>query len=344
MVALGLVFEAPELAYELKAIARDNIPCFWRRTKATLPHREHVAKVIAFVGRILIVAGVAGERVAEVKVNDLDVRIQECSDAKVTKATLEAGDAATSARTAHDEADAVKGLANEARTDAKDALSKARAAQRELERAESDASKAQTAAANALGIATDASAKAGKAEASLGKVEERAKTADIAASNALTIVGAVRQEAASLESELAQLRQQAADRVLDEYQQEQVGLKVQLFLGTRYELAVSDMPEAEHLLVEIDAAVSSAGWIYSVSENNAFRFIKKLHSGKEIEQISGVRGVQIGLSSALWVRLKPAADALAKVLNAEGIKASVTKLGDDAPSPNNIHIMVGSKP
>lgn len=96
MVAAGLVLEAPELAYELKGIAREWIPYFRYRI-ITRPRREHAAKVLAFIGWILIVAGVAGERVAEVKVKDFDIRIQECSDAKVRAATIEAGDAAASA-------------------------------------------------------------------------------------------------------------------------------------------------------------------------------------------------------------------------------------------------------
>lgn len=107
MVAVGLVFELPELAYELRVIAREWIP-YLRYRIITRPHREHIAKVIAFIGWILIVAGVAGERVAEVKVKDFDARIQQCSDVKVTKAVLDAGDAATSAKTARGEADALQ--------------------------------------------------------------------------------------------------------------------------------------------------------------------------------------------------------------------------------------------
>ena len=88
MVAVGLVCELPELAYELKGIAREWIPYFKYRI-ITRPRREHVAKVAAFVGWLLIVAGVAGERVAEVKVNDFDVSIQGCSDARIAELTQE---------------------------------------------------------------------------------------------------------------------------------------------------------------------------------------------------------------------------------------------------------------
>jgi hypothetical protein len=107
MVAVGLVFELPELRYELRLIAREWIPNFKYRI-ISYPHREHAAKILAFIGWILIVAGVAGERIAEVKVKNFDVTIQECSDAKVRAATLGAGDAATSAQTAHEELGAVR--------------------------------------------------------------------------------------------------------------------------------------------------------------------------------------------------------------------------------------------
>lgn len=123
---------------------------------------------LAFIGWVLIVVGVAGERIAEVKVKDFDVRIQECSDAKVTAATLQAGDAAASTKIAHEEADAVKGIAAEARADAKDALTKAQAAQRELAHAEADAAKAQTVASKALSTAD-------KAESHLADAMRRAK-------------------------------------------------------------------------------------------------------------------------------------------------------------------------
>jgi hypothetical protein len=133
-----------------------------------------------------------------------------------------------------------------------------------------------------------------------------------------------------------------ADRSLDEDKQERVALKIRPFLGTPYELGVVDTAEAANLLIEIEAAVDSAGWLYRVSENKAFRFTKKLRNGTQAEAIT-LKGVEIGVSPTLLAKLKPAADALAKALNAEGITALVVKLPNDDPSPNDVHIMVGSK-
>jgi hypothetical protein len=176
MVVVGLALELPELGYELRTIARECIPYFKYRI-ITRRGFEHAAKVIAFVGWMLIVGGVAGERVEEVNVKDSDARIQECSDAKVQAATLEAGDAAKSAKTAHDEADAVKGIANAAKKDAKDALAKAQAAQRELAHAESDAAKAQAIASNALRKSTEAESRTERAEHQADEVSKKVETA-----------------------------------------------------------------------------------------------------------------------------------------------------------------------
>lgn len=128
MVAVGLVLELPELVYELKLITREWIPYFRYRIRTPRERRLQTAKVVAFIGWILIVAGVVGERYAEVRVKDFDASIQGCSDAKVREATIEAGDAQTSAKGAADaakrakqEADQVTGIATAAKTGAADA-------------------------------------------------------------------------------------------------------------------------------------------------------------------------------------------------------------------------------
>jgi hypothetical protein len=59
MVAAGLVLEAPELAYELKGIAREWIPYFRYRI-ITRPRREHAARVLAFIGWIPLLSKLAG--------------------------------------------------------------------------------------------------------------------------------------------------------------------------------------------------------------------------------------------------------------------------------------------
>jgi hypothetical protein len=274
----------------------------------------------------------------------MDSQLQDFSNTLLAITTDEAGSAARSATTARKESTAAKSEADTAKQSSGEALTRAHAAERSLAKAEADAGKAQTAAANALTTATEAVARAGKAEASLGKAEAEAKSADTSAANALALAREAQKDLASFENDLKRLKQQAEDRILDEYQQEQVKLRVEPFLGTPYELAVSDTAEAEKLLTEIDAAVGSAGWLYKASDNNTFRSTKQLRSnGHRVEDVS-IRGVEIGLSTALSSKLKAAADALAKALNSQGIAANVVRLPENDPSPNNIHIMVGTKP
>ena len=109
LVAIGLVCEAPELIHDLIPIVRRIVA---KLRKLPVESSKHEApdwvRVVAFFGWILIVVGVVGEQYAGTKVKDFDANIQECSDAKVREATIDAGDARDSAKTAHDEADAVK--------------------------------------------------------------------------------------------------------------------------------------------------------------------------------------------------------------------------------------------
>jgi len=112
-VILGLIAEAPELIHDLIPICL-KIKAKLKNLPSEIPKREAPAwvKVIAFLGWIFIVSGLGVEQFAGTKVQNLDANIQECSDAKVQAATLDAGDAATSAQRAHDEADAA-GIAAE---------------------------------------------------------------------------------------------------------------------------------------------------------------------------------------------------------------------------------------
>jgi hypothetical protein len=84
-------------------IARSRIQRFKYRIVLLDRHVE-LARAIAFVGWIFIIGGLLGELKAGSKIAALSANIQECSDAKVTAATIEAGDASTSAKTAHEEA------------------------------------------------------------------------------------------------------------------------------------------------------------------------------------------------------------------------------------------------
>ena len=112
IVAAGLLLEAGELWYEFRSFLRDRMDFFKYRI-VIMEHRVQMAKMAALVGWILIVGGVVTEWASEVRVKDADANIQECSDAKVQEATLEAGDAAKSAKDAEESAQRAKTLAKE---------------------------------------------------------------------------------------------------------------------------------------------------------------------------------------------------------------------------------------
>lgn len=93
VVAVGLFLEAPELIFEIWAIARRKYERW--KLHITFPerHASDWVKVVAFVGWFLIVGGVVGEWYAEDKVNEADVAIQELNDIQLADAETKANSA-----------------------------------------------------------------------------------------------------------------------------------------------------------------------------------------------------------------------------------------------------------
>lgn len=140
LVVLGLVLEGPELVHELIPIGRKIAALFSKSAVAAPTHDiPDWVKVVAFLGWLLIVAGVGGEEFGGTKVDSLNTHIQECGDTKTRAATLEAGDAKTSAESAsvassraQTSADAAGGDAKAARGVARSVASKADKLDRQL--------------------------------------------------------------------------------------------------------------------------------------------------------------------------------------------------------------------
>lgn len=219
-VVLELVFVVVEYREELHQFKRGVI---------RPPDRpSRLLFVSGLLGAVLVALGVSGELYAGAKIEQLETRIRKANDDLYLILSKEAGDAATFAKTAHEEADAVKGIADEARADAKDALAKAQAAQRELAHAEADAAKAQTLASKALSTAN-------KAESHLADTMKRA--------NALT----------------AQLDRLTTPRSLPHSPQVIASLKP--FKDTEYMfIEVCSDTECVNLLRDIDSVLGLAGW------------------------------------------------------------------------------------
>ena len=102
----------------------------------SLPSKPPIAKLIVeVVSVLLVVMGIMGELGVGIKIASINgalrgksaelrsknAELRSKSDELLALVTQQAGDAATSAKIAHQEADAVKGIADEARADAKGA-------------------------------------------------------------------------------------------------------------------------------------------------------------------------------------------------------------------------------
>jgi len=185
-------------------------------------------KFTALAGGILVTMGVAGELLVTNKASSVETQLRENSHKIEALLTKEAGDAATSAKTAHGEADAVKGIADEARADAKDALAKARLAQSELAHAEADAAKAETVSSNAL-------SKAAEAESHLAEAMRRVKL---------------------LDADLERLR---TPRHL--YHKANIASSLKVFVETEYVfIGTCEDQECFDLVSDIDELLQLAGW------------------------------------------------------------------------------------
>ncbi|HWY23223.1 MAG TPA: hypothetical protein VNX26_18495 [Candidatus Acidoferrum sp.] len=75
LVVVGLTLEGGELWYEMRSISRSKFRFFRYRT-VILERRVEWARIIAFIGWGLIVAGVAGEMFTEVMISDADRNIE----------------------------------------------------------------------------------------------------------------------------------------------------------------------------------------------------------------------------------------------------------------------------
>jgi hypothetical protein len=102
-VVFGLILELPELAYETINFARNRIDRL--RYRVLLPEdRLERAKLVAFVGWFLIVAGVAGEWYAGAKIDDLSARIQGCNEVRLAEVAEQSGNANARASAAYERA------------------------------------------------------------------------------------------------------------------------------------------------------------------------------------------------------------------------------------------------
>jgi hypothetical protein len=267
--------------------------------------------VCVIVGGILITVGVGGELVVQ----------------------FIAGDKQTDLRRLNHRIEyELRARAEEARQKANEADERARGFQAQIadsnarvKTAEAQVASANAASREAVAKGAEASAKAEGFRRDIAKANENASQAE--------------ERAAEAKLELAKFK---LPRTLDTEQQKRVEAKLRPFPATPFELAVDPVPEAISLLKVVDAVLRSSGWINKESAIKDFRFVFTLESGSKVEQEYG-SWVVIKLTKGAAVKYGLAANVLVQALRSEGISALGEFLKDDDASPDNIHVMIGTK-
>jgi hypothetical protein len=200
-------------------------------------------------------------------------------------------------------------------------------------RNESATTQLQTAKANEG--AAEALRQAANAEENLGNARKDAALANERAAEANKIAEGERLARLKIEEKLAPRR-------LNEAQQERIEAKLRPFANTPYELAVNPVPEAIDLLSTVDSVLRAAGWGAKESAKKDFRFVFTLRNGSKVEQVY-TSGIAIQGTKAFLQKNGPASEALVLALRAEGLETNATILPDDDPSPEALHVVIGSK-
>jgi hypothetical protein len=168
-VIAGLILEGPELAYEMRTLAR-KIKRF--RYSIVIPeNRVEIAKTFAFVGWVFIVVGLWGELKAGAKIEDLSAHIQGCNEARLAEVTENAGTAKNSAKESEAASTKAKEDSAKAVSSASNAMALASGARQEADSFENDITSAKTQAAEAESHLADALQRAAKAEAELNRLK-----------------------------------------------------------------------------------------------------------------------------------------------------------------------------
>jgi hypothetical protein len=170
LVVAGLILEGPELIHELFSI-RGRFRIEKSGASVQESHTPDWVKIVALLGWLFIVAGVAGEWITDAVISDADSNIQAFNNVLLAEATREAGDAKDSANGAASAAQRATNESNKARTSASNALALADGARREADSFEKDIVSAKRLAADAESHLADALRQAADATAELNRLK-----------------------------------------------------------------------------------------------------------------------------------------------------------------------------
>jgi hypothetical protein len=180
-----------------------------------------------------------------------------------------------------------------------------------------------------------ANAASHEAVAKVANAEERIAEANRGAAEAVKVAETERLARVKIEDRLK-------PRTLNDKQRERIEARLKQYRDTPYELAVDPTPESVNFLKTIDTILRKSGWAPQPSARKELRMTVKLESGSQVEE--GIfSNVTIMLSQSLVPKYNQAAAALVLALRAEGIETNYSLLPESDPSPDNIHVMVGSK-
>lgn len=206
----------------------------------------------------------------------------------------------------------------------------------EIARLQNTSASARLEIAKANEGAAMALTKAAQAEENLGTARKEAALANERAADANKIAEGERLARLKIEEKLA-------PRTLNDEQRKRIESKLKPFAGTPYELALNPVPEATDLLGVIAPILRSAGWVYKESAKKDFRFNFTLNDGSTKVEQAYVSGIVLLGTKAFIDAHRPALDALAFALKEEGLEVRAEYLKDDDPSPDALHIAIGSK-
>lgn len=171
LVVIGLALEGPELWYEISSIAQRWF--FVRKFHFSSPekHAPNWVKLVAFIGWLLIVAGVAGEYAADSFASKADGYVQKFDEILLADTTRQAGNAKASADAADIAARRARDESGKAVASASNALNLASSARQEADSFEKDIASAKKQAADAESHLADALERAANAEAELTRLK-----------------------------------------------------------------------------------------------------------------------------------------------------------------------------
>jgi flagellar biosynthesis GTPase FlhF len=276
--------------------------------------RNRLEMGISIFFGVLVLGGVVGEYVFGKKLSQLSEQIQQVADKQVAQANLDAAQARRDAEVVkHQSADTNERAAN----------------------AEQQAAQENARAAKALQAAEVARKNAEAFQLEIAQANERAARAEKDASQA-------NQQAEQERLARVKIEQQLAPRVLTQKQQEKIQAKLRGFVGTPYELAVDPVPEAIGLLTAVDNILRSSGWFNKESEKKDFRFNFTLPNGSKVEQVY-FSGFEIQAANNMLPKYRKAVETAVAAFQEEGMDVKMTFLPANDPSPNAIHIAIGTK-